>query len=171
MGKVADIEQVAAALSLAPAEIVTQTHPPRVADVGFPFLLVEVTDTHVLARSRYNVEAIERLNRMGLAPDILVYSRTSGEVDIQARMFAPLDGIPEDPATGSANCALVALLTHCDARRSGEFNWRIAQGIEMGRPSLMEARTQKHEGEVTATFIAGHCIMVTEGFIKSGDSE
>jgi hypothetical protein len=36
-------------------------------------------------------------------------------------MFAPLDGVPEDPATGSANAALAALLTHCKREQEGDF--------------------------------------------------
>ncbi len=83
-------------------------------------------------------------------------------------MFAPLDGIPEDPATGSANCALAALLAHYDDAETGHFNWRIAQGVEMGRPSLMEARAEKTSGQVTDTWIGGTCVMVAEGNIEVG---
>ena len=80
-------------------------------------------------------------------------------------MFAPLDGVPEDPATGSANCALAALLSHHDPQSTGEFSWRVSQGVEMGRPSILAARTQKKDGAVTATLIGGDCVMVTEGII------
>jgi trans-2,3-dihydro-3-hydroxyanthranilate isomerase len=83
-------------------------------------------------------------------------------------MFAPLDGVPEDPATGSANCALAALLTYCDAAASGDFSWRIAQGVEMGRPSVLDARTKKQDGVVTATLIGGYSVMVCEGAIEAG---
>ena len=62
-------------------------------------------------------------------------------------MFAPYDGVPEDPATGSANCALAALLTG-SGQASGVFTYRIAQGVEMGRPSVLEARSEKRDGEV-----------------------
>ena len=81
-------------------------------------------------------------------------------------MFAPMDGIPEDPATGSANCALAGLLTLLDAAADGEFTWRIAQGVEMGRPSVLEARTEKRRGEVTGVWIGGESVMVSEGFIQ-----
>jgi trans-2,3-dihydro-3-hydroxyanthranilate isomerase len=80
-------------------------------------------------------------------------------------MFAPLDGVPEDPATGSANCALAALLAQLDPADNAEFNWRIAQGVEMGRPSLLEARVQKLNGKVSATLIGGNSVMVSEGTI------
>ena len=81
-------------------------------------------------------------------------------------MFAPLDGVPEDPATGSANCALAALLAKHDPRPSGELRWRIAQGVEMGRPSLLEARARKKDGEVVDVRIGGASVMVSEGWIE-----
>ena len=80
-------------------------------------------------------------------------------------MFAPFDGMPEDPATGSANCALGGLLTHYNDSDSGEFEWKIAQGVEMGRPSYLKARTQKKGCEVNATYIGGNSVMVSEGII------
>ena len=82
-----------------------------------------------------------------------------------------VDGVPEDPATGSANCALAALLSHYDPAITGNFNWRIAQGVEMGRPSILDARTQKREGVVRATMIGGDCVMVSEGTISLDESQ
>ena len=83
-------------------------------------------------------------------------------------MFAPLDGIPEDPATGSANCALVALLSELRAEEEGNFGWRIAQGVELGRPSILDARTEKRNGVVTKTWIGGSSVLVSEGKINLG---
>ena len=81
-------------------------------------------------------------------------------------MFAPLDGVPEDPATGSANCALAGLLGHHNEASSGDFHWRIAQGVEMGRPSVLEARAEKRDGIVVATRIGGTSILVGDGSIE-----
>ena len=91
-------------------------------------------------------------------------SEAKMNVDIHARMFAPLDGVPEDPATGSANCALVALLTKVDQEFASGGSWRIAQGVEMGRPSLLEARTSR-ENDVIRVWIGGYSVLVAEGSI------
>ena len=42
---------------------------------------------------------------------------------------------------------------------------RIAQGVEMGRPSLLQARAEKKAGEVLSTWIGGGCVMVSQGQI------
>jgi predicted PhzF superfamily epimerase YddE/YHI9 len=49
----------------------------------------------------------------------------------------------------------------------GVFHWRIAQGIEVGRPSVLEARAEKREGIVTATWVGGGSVLVSEGVIEA----
>lgn len=165
LGPVVMPEMAAAALSLDVKEIRLETHPPQVAGVGLPFLIVELSGSEALAQACFNTKVMESFVQSGISPDILLYVRDGEKFDIRCRMFAPLDGVPEDPATGSANCALAALLGQCDPATNGDFSWRIAQGVEMGRPSTLEARVCKKDGKVTATYIGGDCVMVSEGNI------
>jgi trans-2,3-dihydro-3-hydroxyanthranilate isomerase len=171
LGAVVPVKDAAEAVSLAPGDILTTAHAPQVASVGLPFVLVELRDAEALQRARPDLAGFERLSAGGTGTgDVLlyvhVYARSSDGFDLRARMFSPLDGIPEDPATGSANCALAGLLTRLDAAPDGDFTWRIAQGVEMGRPSVLEARTRKRRGEVTDVWIGGESVMVSEGSIE-----
>lgn len=166
VGLAAPVDAVARALSLTSEEIVTGTHPPQVASVGFPFLFVELRDRAALNRARANMEGIDELVALGLPADIHLYIRSGDEFDLRARMFAPLDGIPEDPATGSANVCLMALLTHYNPAPSGSFAFRIAQGVEMGRPSELLARAEKRDGAVVEARIGGTSVLVAEGIIE-----
>jgi trans-2,3-dihydro-3-hydroxyanthranilate isomerase len=163
-------EAIAAAVSLAPAEVVSATHPPQVASAGLPFLFAELRDLGALQRARSRMDGVDALVAAGLNPDVFLYVRDrerSADFDVRARMFAPLDGVPEDPATGSANCALAGLLAKHDARTSGEIRYRIAQGVEMGRPSVLEARVRKEGGEVVEIRVGGNSVMVSEGWIEA----
>ena len=81
-------------------------------------------------------------------------------------MFAPHHGIPEDPATGSANVALIGLLAQLRPERDLQISKTVAQGVEMGRPSLLQAEAEKNAGVVTATYIGGRCIAVMSGTIE-----
>lgn len=157
---------VASAVSLSPDDVVARAHPPRIASVGLPFLVAEVADRATLERARVRAEGFEALAAAGIAPDVHLYTHGDDAFDLRTRMFAPLDGIPEDPATGSANCALAGLLAHCAEAAEGSFHWRIAQGVEMGRPSVLEARAQKKAGAVVATWIGGASVLVGEGSIE-----
>jgi len=166
LGKIISAEMVAAAVSLNPDYVVTRTHEPRVASVGLPFLMAELVDRAALERARVNMNGIDAIAAEGVTPDIHLYTRSADEFDIRARMFAPLDGVPEDPATGSANCALAGLLSHHDKAADGSFQWRIAQGVEMGRPSVLEARAEKKAGAVVGVWIGGASVLVSEGLIE-----
>ena len=81
-------------------------------------------------------------------------------------MFAPHHGIPEDPATGSANVALVGLLAKLRPEADLLMSKIIAQGVEMGRPSLLQAEAEKKNDTVIATYIGGRCVPMMSGTIE-----
>jgi trans-2,3-dihydro-3-hydroxyanthranilate isomerase len=165
-GKTLPVQLVAAAISIDPNDIVTRTHGPQVASVGLPFVMVELADRSVLERARINMSWFDAIAAKDVMPDVYLYTQANGDFDIRARMFAPLSGVPEDPATGSANCALAGLLAHYNEKANGDFTWRIAQGVEMGRPSMLIARAEKKNGVVQTTRVGGPAVLVSEGFIQ-----
>ena len=110
------VETVAACASLIEAEIATLSHTPLVASVGTPFVIAEVASVEVLTPRRPDIAAFHaaaaRFPDLGNRFALHLYAWVEGdERRIRARMFAPLMGVLEDPATGSANAALAALLT------------------------------------------------------------
>lgn len=165
LGEFVAPSKVAPAISLAEDEIETSVHAPQMASVGLPFLIVELKRRASLARARCDLALFEQLEAEGIRTHVHLYTRDAGEVDLRARMFAPTTGVAEDPATGSANCALAGLLAHYNPAASDETRLRIAQGVEMGRPGLLEARTEKRDGRVTGVWIGGRSVLVTEGSI------
>jgi trans-2,3-dihydro-3-hydroxyanthranilate isomerase len=165
LGKTIPVEMAAAALSLSANDISTKTHTPQVASVGLPFLIVELNNRIALEGAKINIGGFEAIHAEGIMPDIYFYIRATDGLDLRARMFGPLSGVPEDPATGSANCAVAGLLAYCDERASGRFTWRIAQGVEMGRPSALIARAEKNNGAVTKTWVGGSSVLISEGTI------
>lgn len=156
-------EDAAACLTLTAADIAVDNHPPQVASVGLPFLVAEVTTREALRRARPDLRSHERVLPPIGVDAIFAYVRTSGGRELQARMFAPLDGITEDPATGSATAATIALLAMLDPATDAKAAWRIAQGVDMGRPSLLLGRTAKCDGRVTAVHVGGHVVSVMHG--------
>src|SRR5438874_958305 len=171
LGKTVPAELVASAVLLDREDIVTDTHHPQICSVGLPFVFTELRDRAALERARINMSGFDALRDLGVNPQLYLYTQVSESepnwhgFDIRARMFAPLSGVPEDPATGSANCTLGGLLAHYQEKPSGTLSWRIAQGVEMGRPSTLIARVEKKSDVVTGTWIAGATVMVSEGFI------
>lgn len=159
LGKSVSVQEVAALLSLSPRDIVCDTHPPQRASVGLGFVFAELRSREALERIRVDWS---QLRSRGEDAATHVYVRSDDEFDLRARAFVP---VGEDPATGSANCALAALLAHYDPRPDGEFRWRIAQGVEMGRPSTLHARVEKRAGEIASAHVGGACVAVSEGVL------
>ncbi len=157
------IEKVAALLSLWPDDIVQA----ELASCGLPFLLVEVRDQSVLAKSRLDLNVAGQMDPNAWARWPLVFTHDAAEgFDIQARMYAPGAGIPEDPATGSAAAALGGWLGVKDPMEDGIIKRTIAQGVEMGRPSRLEIEVEKRQGDVIAVRVGGSAVLISEGNIE-----
>jgi trans-2,3-dihydro-3-hydroxyanthranilate isomerase len=158
---------IAEACGLAAHDIETGMHTPCVAGCGTPFLFAEVASRQALERAVPRADVFQRHFPVDGAIGIHLYLRDGDDgIDVRARMFAPGHGVVEDPATGSANVALAGLLASLDPQPDVSLNVRIAQGVEMGRPSLLEASAEKRGDTVIETRIGGRCVPVMSGTIE-----
>ncbi len=83
--------------------------------------------------------------------------------DVRVRMFAPGSGVPEDPATGSAAAVLGGYLGDASGCDDGTLRWLVAQGAEIGRPSLIEVEADRASGQTTAIRVGGGATFVSRG--------
>jgi trans-2,3-dihydro-3-hydroxyanthranilate isomerase len=166
IGACASHEDVAACLSIAPSDICVRNHPPQVASIGLPFLVAELNSRDALTRCKpVAAEHARVLPPIG-TDAIFAYVRAGSSGELHARMFSPLDACTEDPATGSASGATMALLATLQADTDADRSWRIEQGVDMGRPSLILGRTEKRGAVVTGVFVAGQAVMVMSGTLN-----
>ena len=162
---------VASCAGLSEEDIATMAHAPLVASVGTPFVIAEVASVAALSRASPDIaafrDAAERFPEVATRFSLHLYARRGGDAtQLAARMFAPLGGILEDPATGSANAALAALLTSLAPGENADLSYEILQGVEMGRPSQIIASARKTaEGPVLAT-VEGSCVNVLRGSVE-----
>jgi trans-2,3-dihydro-3-hydroxyanthranilate isomerase len=154
---------IAECLYLAAADINLANHPPQILSVGLPFLVAEITTRDALRRAKPNGPAHERVLPPIGTDAIYCYCAGDAPQELHARMFSPLDGILEDPATGSAAAATISLLASLRPECDLEMSWRIHQGVEMGRRSQISGRTEKRKGEVTAVHVGGFAMQVMSG--------
>ena len=153
------LEHVAACISQPASAIRTDRHAPVLAGVGLPFILAEIgpetaLETAIGDASAFRSVAGEDADRLG----VMIYMRDGQK--IRARMFAPMGGIPEDPATGSACAALAAYLGHLDGVSQ---RCDIVQGVEMGRPSEITAEVVVENGKPQMVAISGRAVKTMEG--------
>lgn len=135
-----------------------------------PFVAAELRDLDALARAKPDTAAFERADELIPAQDIrlslVLYTVIeSHPVTVRARMFAPLDNVPEDPATGSASGALGGLLASLRPETDLDLSIIVRQGHEMGRPSTIDLDVSKRAGQIERVTIAGRCVEVMRGTI------
>lgn len=162
------LNTMAEILSLETKDLVGGALSPQAVSCGYPFLLVPLKSVDAVRRARVRVDLWEQTLKRSWAPEILLAARDGehGEHAWHARMFAPGINVPEDPATGSAIAAFGGWLAMKESRSDGEFAWTVRQGIEMGRPSLLEVRATKTAGAVTAVKVAGRAVLIGEGRLR-----
>ena len=80
----------------------------------------------------------------------------------KTRMFAPADGVPEDPATGSAAGPLAIHLARHGRIGFGE-EIEISQGVEIGRPSTLHARVFGERDRIDRVEVGGSAVVVARG--------
>ncbi len=140
---------------------------------GLPFLFVPLASLDALGRAHVREELWEERLKGTWATEIYVFveeessrgrdGALSGDGLIRSRMFAPMMGIKEDPATGSAAAAFGGYLAWRSTVRDGTLKWTIHQGVEMGRPSRLQVETDVVGGEVKATRVGGESVLVSSG--------
>ena len=129
--------------------------PPQVVSTGIAHLIAPVADPDALARVRLDAAGACRSARAARERPC---STWRGAIRRGARATARgfFHG-GEDPATGSAAGPLCAYL----AARRGQRSVEIAQGVEMGRPSRIDASA---EGERVR--VGGDVVVLVEGTLR-----
>ena len=147
-------------------QIYIKNFEPLIASVGLDFVIAEVENQRVLSSARCNTLAFEKANkRFDFGDDylsLMIFCRSKRN-EVHARVFAPLSGIVEDPATGSACGALGGLLASLEKENTGKYNYIIFQGYEIDRPSRVEINISKVNNIITKPWIYGECVIVAEG--------
>jgi trans-2,3-dihydro-3-hydroxyanthranilate isomerase len=141
------------------------------AGTGLTFVHLPVRDDAV-ARARVPRQPVRELADLPDTRDPLdginVYAVRSGSgsgLDIHSRVFVPGLSVPEDPATGSAASGL-GIALHARSLLADGGTYRIRQGIEIGRPSLLAGRIDAAGDAVTRVHVGGAVHPIARGQIR-----
>jgi len=168
-----ELKVLAEGLGLAPEAITETGLPVHVVSTGVPQMMVPVrslAEVQALDPGRLNAAALNRACHAAGTECVLVFTFQTErpEATVHVRVFAPLLGVPEDPATGSANGALGAYLVHHRAVPVTEPTTHILseQGAEIGRPSTLYIEVDSVGEEITAVRVGGQVVPVAEGMVR-----
>ena len=167
------LAELAEGLGLSPEAIAGTGLPVQIVSTGVPQMMVPVrslAEVQALDAGQLNVAALGRACRAVGTECVMVFTFETErpESTVHVRMFAPLLGVPEDPATGSANGALGAYLVHHRAVPVAEPTTFLIseQGVEIGRPSTLYVEVDRFGEEITAVRVGGQVVPVAEGIVR-----
>lgn len=154
-----------AAVGLTPADLADPVgRPALVAGTGLPFCYLQVRPD-VVARADADLRAL-RAARAGRAlGGVVVVGWRPGTAHV--RVFTDdIGAAAEDPATGSAALGLgVALVATGVLPGEGESAFRVEQGAEVGRPSVLHGRVEAADGAAVRCHVGGRVVRVATGEI------
>ena len=164
------IDKLARALGVEEQDIRDTELPVQQVSSGVPFLFVPMTTRSAVNRAAVDRAALRAFFDANGQPEhpVFVFSRERGEDDATAfsRMFAPLFGVPEDPATGGASGPLGAYLLIKGAVTPEEAARMVSlQGVAMGRPSRIAISVSTRNGEISDVKVGGACVSLGSGFL------
>jgi len=138
--------------------------PVQEVSTGLPFVIVPLNGLAAVRQARLNPNRYPEGTGRARTGAVLCFSRETydPENQLHVRVFADHYGVPEDPATGSANGCLAAYLLRHGYFGPGVVTARVEQGYEIGRPSLLRLNAEDDDGVITVR-VGGRVIPVARG--------
>ena len=158
-------DEISSILSLSSNDI-DGRFPIQEVSTGVFCFIVPLKSLDAVKRARVDRDKYFKLIEKTRAKSILVFcSETYNRGnDLNVRLFADYLGVPEDPATGSANGCLAAYLARHRYFAKSKIDVRVEQGYEIGRPSLLLLKAEDRAGKIDV-HVGGRVIMVAEGIL------
>lgn len=156
-------EPISQILSLKETEI-DDRFPIQEVSTGTPFIIIPLNTLNAVKQAKTNKDKYFELIKDTEAKAILIFcpETYNRENDLSVRVFADYYGVPEDPATGSANGCLAGYLVKHRYFGEDQIDLRVEQGYEIGRPSLLFLKAMQREGKIDI-HVGGKVIMVAKG--------
>lgn len=162
-GSTVDPAAIAKVLGLDAGDIDTR-FPVQEVSTGLWFVIVPLTSLDAAKRARTTKDKYLSLFKKGDQDGILVFcpETYSEQNSLNVRVFVPLYGIEEDPATGSGNGCLAGYLVGNRYFGGSQIDIRVEQGYEIARPSLIRLRAQEQNDAIDVN-VGGKVVMVAKG--------
>ncbi len=140
--------------------------PPRTYGAVDANLFVPVVSMEAVDRCALDASAFARLAAAFPAAPTCAFVFTPTPFGAYSRMFAPILGIVEDPATGSATGPLAAyMLDYGLAPRGAESRFVSEQGTKMGRRSLLHVAVGANGGDASIE-VGGHVVPIVDACME-----
>jgi len=167
---ITDRGRIAAAIGLDEKDLLPDV-PLQVASTGYEFLYIALRDARAVDAA-VSDKARLRAAFAGREPFPVFTFAAVGPNRLYSRMFAPVIGLDEDPATGSGSGPLGAVaVKYRLVPRSRTVSITSEQGVKMGRPSVIHIRLEYGDDQDVPERIevGGNVMPVVSGTLVGAD--
>jgi trans-2,3-dihydro-3-hydroxyanthranilate isomerase len=163
-----DLKALAAALGIGEGDIRESMLPVQEVSSGVPLLFVPLVSRRAVDAVVVDRTALQRFYQAAGMSELPVFvfslEAAGDDATVFSRMFAPVFGIAEDPATGGASGPLGGYLVHHAAVPADRAAHMVSlQGVRMGRPSRIHISISTRNGRIDEVRVGGQSVLVAEG--------
>jgi len=162
-------EELAAMLSLSPADIGFDNYRPLIVSCGVPYLIVPIMSYTAIREAKFNESAWSNSSApSSLAQEILLFANNTDEnpADFHARLLGPAIAHHEDPPIGGAISAFANHICDHPHVQAGTHVFGIQRGANDARKSLFYVEMDNQQSKDLTIRVGGHAVLMSEANIR-----
>jgi len=162
-------EELAAMLSLTPADIGFEHYRPLIVSCGVPYLIVPIKSYHAIREARFNLSAWSNSTApSSLAQEILLFANNTDDnpADFHARLIGPAIAFHEDPPIGGAIAAFASHICDHPHVQEGTHTFAIQRGANDARKSILHVEMDNKKTKDLTIRVGGSAVLMSEAEIS-----
>ncbi len=161
-------EELAAMLSLSPADIGFESYRPLIVSCGVPYLIVPIMSYNAIRDAKFNEAAWSNSSApSSLAQEILLFANNTDQnpADFHARLLGPAISHHEDPPIGGAIAAFANHICDHPHIQAGTHIFAIQQGANEARNSMLFVEMDNKQSKDLTIRVGGYAVLMSEATI------
>ncbi len=162
-------EELAAMLSLTPADIGFDNYRPLIVSCGVPYLIVPIKSYHAIREAKFKQSAWSNSSApSSLAQEILLFANNTdpNPADFHTRLLGPAISNHEDPPIGGAIPAFANHICAHEHIQEGTHIFALQRGANDARNSLIYIEMDNKKSKDLTVRIGGTAVLMSEAIIE-----
>ena len=162
-------EELAAMLSLTPADIGFDNYRPLIVSCGVPYLIVPIMSYSAIREAKFNEAAWSNSSApSSLAQEILLFANNTDDnpADFHARLLGPAIAHHEDPPIGGAIAAFANHICDHPHIQAGTHVFAIQHGANDARKSMFYVEMDNKQSKDLTIRVGGYAVLMSEATIS-----
>ncbi len=161
--------ELAAMLSLSPADIGFDKYKPLIVSCGYPYLIVPIKSYHAIREARFDLAKWSNSSApSSLAQEIFLFANNTDDnpADFHGRLLGPAISFKEDPPIGGVLAAFANHICAHDNVQEGTHTFAIQRGANDSRKSILHMEMDNKKTQDLTIRVGGTAVVTSESVIS-----